>query len=326
MKSNKSRSIGQRITALYCRLSRDDELKGDSNSIVNQKEMLARYAAEHNFDELKFFVDDGYSGTNFERPAWKELMELAEERMVGTIIVKDLSRLGRDYIKVGMYTDIIFPKLNIRFIAVNNAVDSDDEHDNDMLPFINIFNEFYAKDTSRKIRAVFKAKGLSGKPMCSHPPYGYVKDPKDKYHWIVDEDAAENVREIFRLCIEGYGMYEIAGILTNRRIMNPTAHAKSKGLTPPDNRIRVDDYTWTSSTIAKMLTRQEYLGHTVNFKTYRISYKHKKLHKSAPEDIMIFESTHEAIIDRESFNRVQEIREHRRRRNHSDIEVRTVSS
>ncbi len=303
-----------KITALYCRLSRDDELKGDSNSIINQKHILKSYADEHALGNIQYFVDDGYSGTTFERPAWKRLVRKIKRGEVATIVVKDLSRLGRDYIKVGMYTDIVFPEAGVRFIAINNAVDTAYEYDNDMLPFINIFNEFYAKDTSRKIRAVLRAKGMEGKPLSSHLPYGYVKDPEDKYHWLVDEEAANVVREIFRLCLEGYGISRIANIITSRHILNPTAYAKSKGLTRPDTRIHVDDYTWSANTIARMLARQEYLGHTVNFKTYRKSYKQKKLLKSAPEDIRIFYDTHGAIIDQETFDKAQMIRDHRRRR------------
>ncbi len=309
MKSSK-----QKITALYCRLSRDDELKGDSNSIVNQKRMLKDYAAEHGFKNAEYFVDDGYSGTDFERPAWRSLSRRIKRGEVSTLIVKDLSRLGRDYIKVGIYTDIIFPEAEVRFIAINNAVDSASDYENDMLPFINIFNEFYAKDTSRKIKAVFRSKGMSGKPLASHPPYGYIKDPEDKYHWIADREAAANVKEIFELCRIGYGISRIANIMSARHILNPTAYARSKGIARPDNRKHIDDYTWSANTIARMLSMQEYLGHTINFKTYRRSYKQKKILRSAPEDQVIFKNTHEAIIDTETFDEVQIIRSNRRRR------------
>ncbi len=309
MKSSK-----QKITALYCRLSRDDELKGDSNSIVNQKRMLKDYAAEHGFKNAEYFVDDGYSGTDFERPAWRSLSRRIKRGEVSTLIVKDLSRLGRDYIKVGIYTDIIFPEAEVRFIAINNAVDSASDYENDMLPFINIFNEFYAKDTSRKIKAVFRSKGMSGKPLASHPPYGYIKDPEDKYHWIADREAAANVKEIFELCLIGYGISRIANIMSARHILNPTAYARSKGIARPDNRKHIDDYTWSANTIARMLSMQEYLGHTINFKTYRRSYKQKKILRSAPADQVIFKNTHEAIIDTETFDEVQIIRSNRRRR------------
>ena len=302
-----------KITALYCRLSRDDELQGDSNSIKNQKAILQKYAADNGFSNVSLFVDDGYSGTTFDRPDWQRLMGLVDDGKVGTIIVKDMSRLGRDYLKVGMYTEMIFPNADIRFIAINNGVDSENQTENDMTPFINIFNEFYAKDTSRKIRAVFKAKGQAGKPLCTNPPYGYVKDPEDKTHWIVDEDAAEVVRDIFRLCVQGYGVSQIAKEITKRHIMNPTAHAKANGIGIPDNRGGDNDYVWADSTISHMLSRQEYLGHTVNFKTYRKSYKQKKQLKHDPSDWQIFKNTHDAIIDQETFDIVQRIRDGRRR-------------
>ena len=303
-----------KITALYCRLSRDDELQGDSNSIKNQKAILQKYADDNGFRNTSLFVADGYSGTTFDRPDWNRLIELVDDGKVGTIIVKDMSRLGRDYLKVGMYTEMIFPNADIRFIAINNGVDSDNQSENDMTPFINIFNEFYAKDTSRKIRAVFKAKGQAGKPLCTNPPYGYVKDPEDKLHWIVDEEAAKVVRDIFRLCVQGYGVSQIANEINKRHIMNPTAHLKSLGIGVPDNREdEHDDYRWQGSTISHMLSRQEYLGHTVNFKTYRKSYKQKKQLKNDPENWQIFENTHEAIIDQETFDIVQRIRDGRRR-------------
>ena len=303
-----------KITALYCRLSRDDEMQGDSNSIRNQKSILQKYADDGGFTNTAFFVDDGYSGTTFDRPDWNRLMELVDSGKVGTIIVKDMSRLGRDYLKVGMYTEMVFPNAEVRFIAINNGVDSNNQAENDMTPIINIFNEFYAKDTSRKIRAVFKAKGLAGKPLCTNPPYGYIKDPEDRTRWIVDEEAAKVVRDIFRLCVQGYGVSQIANEISKRHIMNPTAHAKANGISIPDNREDEDNrYKWRGSTISHLLSRQEYLGHTVNFKTYRKSYKQKKQLKNDPKNWQIFENTHEAIIDRETFDIVQRIRDGRRR-------------
>lgn len=311
--NRQSYNAGEKITALYCRLSRDDELQGDSNSIINQKAILQKYTDDNGFRNTFLFVDDGYSGTTFDRPDWNRLMGLVDEGRVGTIIVKDMSRLGRDYLKVGMYTEMVFPNADIRFIAINNGVDSANQSENDMTPFINIFNEFYAKDTSRKIRAVFKAKGQSGKPLSTNPPYGYVKDPEDKTHWLVDEKAAEVVREIFRLCIQGYGVSEIAKEITKQHILNPTAYAKAGGRSVPDNRGGDNDYTWRGSTVSHMLSRPEYLGHTVNFKTYRKSYKQKKQLKRDPSEWQIFENTHEAIIDRETYDIVQRIRDGRRR-------------
>jgi site-specific DNA recombinase len=302
-----------KITALYCRLSRDDELQGDSNSIKNQKTILQKYADDNGFTNTEFFVDDGYSGTNFDRPDWQRLISLVEEGRIGTIIVKDMSRLGRDYLKVGYYTEVLFPGSDIRFIAINNNVDSANQQDSDFTPFLNIINEWYAKDTSKKIRAVFKSKGESGKPLCTNPPYGYIKDPEDKTRWIVDEEAAKVVREAFRLCMQGYGPSQIAKEFTRRRIMNPTAHARKNGINIPDNRGHDDDYVWRGSTIVHMLSRQEYLGHTVNFKTYRKSYKQKKQMKNDPSEWMIFKNTHEAIIEESVFEVVQRIRDGRRR-------------
>ena len=302
-----------KITALYCRLSRDDESQGDSNSIKNQKTILQKYADDNGFANTEFFVDDGYSGTNFDRPDWQRLLSQVEEGNISTVIVKDMSRLGRDYLKVGYYTEVLFPGSDIRFIAINNNVDSANQQDSDFTPFLNIINEWYAKDTSKKIRSVFKSKGQSGKPLCTNPPYGYIKDPEDKTHWIVDEEAAKVVKEAFHLCMQGYGPTQIAKEFSKRKIMNPTAHAKANGVNIPDNRGHDDDYIWRGSTIVHMLSRQEYLGHTVNFKTYRKSYKQKKQMKNDPSEWMIFENTHEAIIEEPMFEVVQKIRDGRRR-------------
>lgn len=302
-----------KITALYCRLSRDDESQGDSNSIKNQKAILQKYADDNGFGNTEFFVDDGYSGTNFDRPDWQRLIAQTEEGNISTIIVKDMSRLGRDYLKVGYYTEVLFPGSDIRFIAINNNVDSANQQDSDFTPFLNIINEWYAKDTSKKIRSVFKSKGQSGKPLCTNPPYGYIKDLEDKMHWVVDEDAAKVVKEAFRLCMQGYGPTQIAKEFSERKIMNPTAYAKASGINIPDNRGHDDDYIWRGSTIVHMLSRQEYLGHTVNFKTYRKSYKNKKQLKNDPSEWQIFENTHEAIIEKPVFEVVQKIRDGRRR-------------
>ena len=302
-----------KITALYCRLSRDDELQGDSNSIINQKAILQKYADDNGFGNTMFFVDDGYSGTNFDRPDWERLIALAEDGKIGTVVVKDMSRLGRDYLKVGYYTEVFFPGLDIRFIAINNGVDSANQQDSDFTPFLNIINEWYAKDTSKKIRAVFKAKGQSGKPLCTNPPYGYVKDPEDKSRWIIDPEAAEVVREIFSLCVKGYGPTQIAKELKRRQIENPVAHARKQGLTLPAKTLDEDPCAWHDSTVARLLTRVEYLGHTANFKTYRKSYKNKKQMHNDRSEWQIFENTHEAIIDQETFDIVQKIRDGRRR-------------
>ena len=301
-----SLETNDKITALYCRLSQDDGLDGDSNSITNQKAILQKYAEDHGFDNIMFFVDDGFSGTSFNRPDWKRLMSLAEDRKIGTIIVKDMSRLGRDYLKVGYYTEILFPDMDIRFIAVNNSIDSDNPQSNDFTPFINYFNEFYAKDTSKKVKAVKRAKGEAGVPLTSNPPFGYIKDPDDKTKWIIDEEAAKVVREIFELCKQGYGVTQIARILSEREnVLNPSAYAASKGRTIPSNRKHVDDYWWQASTISLILSRPEYAGHTVNFRTYRKSFKQRKKLNRDESEWIIFENTHEAIIDPAVFDRVQ---------------------
>ena len=315
--NNKRQSYNaeEKITALYCRLSRDDELQGDSNSIINQKKMLQAYARENHMGNTKFYVDDGYTGTNFNRPGFQELLDDIEMGYVGTIIVKDMSRFGREYLQVGYYTENYFPDHNIRFIAINDNVDCVDGTTDmdDFIPIKNIMNELYAKDISRKVRSAHNTRGRAGEPL-SQPPYGYVKDPQDKTHWLVDEEAAEVVREIFRLCVQGYGVSEIAKEITKQHILNPTAYAKAGGRSVPDNRDSDDDYTWRGSTVSHILSRPEYLGHTVNFKTYRKSYKQKKQLKRDPSEWQIFENTHEAIVDRETYDIVQRIRNGRRRR------------
>ncbi len=299
-----------KITALYCRLSRDDELQGDSNSIVNQKNILSKYAKENGFKNLKYFVDDGFSGTNFNRPSWNDLIALVEDNKVGTIIVKDMSRLGRDYLKVGFYTEVMFVEKNIRFIAINNGIDSANQADSDFTPFLNIINEWYAKDTSKKIRAVMKAKGESGKHLTTRPPFGYMKSPDDKTRWIVDDEAAQIVKKIFALCLEGYGTSQIARILKDKKILTPFSYWNSKGQAFKSSK---NPYNWSADTIAGIIEKKEYLGHTVNFKTYKQSYKSKKKCTNPEEKHLIFENTHEAIIDVDTWERVQELRKNKRR-------------
>ncbi len=299
-----------KITALYCRLSRDDELQGDSNSIVNQKNILSKYAKENGFKNLQYFVDDGFSGTNFNRPSWNDLIALVEDNKVGAIIVKDMSRLGRDYLKVGFYTEILFVEKNIRFIAINNGIDSANQTDSDFTPFLNIINEWYAKDTSKKIRAVMKAKGESGKHLTTRPPFGYMKSPDDKTKWIVDDEAAQIVKKIFALCLEGYGTSQIARILKDEKILTPFSYWNSKGQAFKSSE---NPYNWSADTIAGIIEKKEYLGHTVNFKTYKQSYKSKKKCTNPEEKHLIFENTHEAIIDGDTWERVQELRKNKRR-------------
>lgn len=301
-----------KITALYCRLSRDDELQGDSNSIVNQKAILSKYAKENHFPNPQFFVDDGYSGANFDRPSWSELVALIEDEKVGVLIVKDMSRLGRDYLRVGLYTDVLFPEKGVRFIAISNGIDSAQQQENDFTPFLNIINEWYCRDTSKKIRAVMKSKGEAGEHLCTNPPYGYMKDPDNKKQWIVDGEAAEVVKRIFALCLDGYGPSQIARILKEDKVITPTIHFQQTGRAtrnaPPDN-----PYNWTSDTIADILERPEYQGHTVNFKTYKQSYKSKRTCYNPEEKWLVFENTHEAIIDADTWKRVQELRKNKRR-------------
>ena len=303
---------GEKNTALYCRLSRDDENEGDSNSIKNQKAILGKYASEKGFSNTQFYVDDGYSGTNFNRPDFIRLMDDVNVGLVSTIIVKDMSRLGRDYLKVGFYTEITFPEANVRFIAINDGVDSESAADNDFTPFRNIINEWYAKDTSKKIRAVFKANGNSGKHLCTLPPYGYKKDSEDKQHWIVDEEAAKVVREIYTLCIKGYGPTQIARILTERKIDTPVIYKRKHGL-PVTSLLTEFPEIWCTEAVKKILENPSYLGHTVNFRTRKKSYKSKKKLENPSEEWVIFKNTHEAIINEDTYETVQRIRSVKRR-------------
>ncbi len=297
-----------KITALYCRLSQDDTLDGESNSITNQKALLSKYAAEHGFRNTIFFVDDGFSGTNFQRPGFLEMMKYVEDYSVSTLIVKDLSRLGREYSYMGRLQDFIFPAYDVRFIAINDDVDSA-KGENDFAVFKNVFNDYYAKDTSKKIRAVVKMRGEAGEHLTSNPPYGYVKDPANKKKWVVDEEAANVVRRIFGLCIAGKGPMQIAKILTADKVLTVTAYnAKQKGQAMPENL-----YQWCSKSVAGILERQEYTGCTVNFKTYTKSLKFKKRMENPKENQRIFEGTQPAIIEYGQWERVQALRANKRR-------------
>ena len=303
----KNKNIGvEKITALYCRLSRDDELSGDSNSIVHQKEILSAYAEKRGFGNARFYVDDGYSGTNFNRPDFLRMMDDVNNGLVGTIIVKDMSRFGRDYILVGYYTEIMLPQMDIRFIAVNDNVDSENQADNDFTPFRNIINEWYAKDTSKKIRSVLKAKGNSGKHLSVIPPFGYKKDLHDKEKWIIDEEAAQIVRKIFQLYLEGNTMGGIARILTAEGIETPKLYAENRGI----KHYKAATYPeiWSRISVEYILSNYEYTGSTVNFKTKRKSFKNKKQWIQSKEDWAVFEGTQEAIIDKETFETVQKMR------------------
>lgn len=296
------------ITALYARLSQEDALDGESNSIANQKKILLKYAKDNGFSNPIFFIDDGVSGVTFDRPGWNEMIRLAEAGKVTTVIVKDMSRMGRDYLKVGYYTESFFAECDIRYIAINDGVDSD-KGDNEFTPFRNLFNDFYARDTSKKIRAVMRAKGNAGEHLCTNPPYGYMKSPDNKKQWIVDEEAAAVVKRIFDLCVAGKGPMQIAKILTADKVLTVKAYyAKRDGKTMPDNL-----YRWDYKSISGILERPEYTGCTVNFKTYSKSHKLKKRLQNTPENYRIFPNTQSAIIEEKVFERVQGLRANKRR-------------
>ena len=297
----------EQITALYARLSQEDALDGDSNSIVNQKAVLSKYAADNGFTNPVFFIDDGVSGVTFDRPNFNRMIAEIETGNVATVIVKDMSRLGRDYLKVGYYTEIFFVERDVRYIAINDGVDSA-KGDNDFTPFRNLFNDFYAKDTSKKVRAIKKAQGMVGEHL-TKPPYGYKVDPANKKKWIVDEEAAAVVKRIFDLCIAGKGPMQIAKILKSDKILTTKAYyAKQKGKLLPDN-----PYNWNENSIVGILERMDYCGHTVNFKSYSKSHKLKKRIPTTKEQQAIFHNTHEAIVEEAVFERVQELRANKRR-------------
>lgn len=295
--------------ALYVRLSRDDDNDGDSNSIANQIKILEKYAKEHNITNFKVYKDDGYSGTNFNRPGFQEMLLDIENGNVSMVVVKDMSRFGRNYLEVGMYTEIRFPEFDVRFVAVNDGVDSERD-DNDFTPFRNIINEWYAKDTSKKIRAVFRAKGMSGKRLSTHAPYGYIMDSEGNLQ--VDEEAAPVVRLVFQLAMEGNGPGKIARILREMEIITPSTLIYERTgkcrWYDPNNLC-----TWSSRTIVNLLEQPQYLGHTVNFRTTKKSYKSKKKILNSEDKWVIFEHTHEALITQEQWDIVQKNRQQRRR-------------
>lgn len=314
-----NRQTETKITALYERLSNDDRLLGDSNSIVNQKAMLESYAQQNNFSNLQHYTDDGFSGGNFERPSWKRMVSDIQAGKVGTVIVKDMSRVGRDYLQTGFYTEVLFKQQGVRFIAVSNGVDSTDASSSEFAPFLNIMNEWYLRDCSRKLKAAYRTKGNSGKPTTSHPPYGYRKSPDDKNQWIVDEESAMVVKRIFNLCVEGYGPGQIAKILMNDKIETPSYYWGKQGISAWQSKYDPNrPYDWTSDSVARMLERIEYLGHTVNFKTFRQDYKNNKMLHNPKEKWKIFENTHEPIIDKETWELVQKLRETPKRHDFSD--------
>ena len=305
-------------TALYCRLSVDDGRLGESVSIESQKILLVQYCKDHAIKNYKIYDDDGYSGTNFNRPGFISMYDDIQKGLIDTVIVKDQSRFGRSYIDVGMYVEQ-FKDRGVRFIAVDDCYDSSQGEYDMMFPMRNVINEYYAKDTSRKIRAVFKAKGQSGKPLSSRPPYGYKKSEADKNVWEIDEEAAKVVRRIFQLCIEGYGPTQIAKILTADNILIPAAYGLEKGYYNG-----VPNYKsptrWGDQTVARILEQVEYVGHTANFKTFRKSYKCKKQMDRPKDEWIIFENTHEPIISQQDFDLVQKMRQNvRKMQKHEEI-------
>ena len=291
------------ITAIYCRLSRDDGTETESNSIGNQKKMLTQKAKELGLTNTKYYVDDGYTGTNFNRPAFQELLDDIEMGYISVVIVKDLSRLGRDYVSVGHYTDNYFPEHNVRFIAVNDMVDSD-EGENEIAPFKNVMNEMYARDISRKVRSAHRIRGNMGEPL-SQPPYGYMKSPENKKKWIIDTEAAEVVRDIYRMCLDGMGNEAIARELQNRQILIPMAYWQSKGLNRGGKKTQPNPYKWCKTTVQKILCQQEYCGDVINFKTYSKNFKNKTRIDNPVENWKIFKDVHEPIIDRDTWETVQ---------------------
>ncbi|MCC8128748.1 MAG: recombinase family protein [Clostridiales bacterium] len=302
------RPTEEKITALYERLSRDDEIAGDSNSIVNQKRYLETYAEQHGYTNLVHYTDDGYSGGNFDRPAWKQLVADIEAGKVAILLSKDMSRIGRNYLETGFYTEVMFRQHGVHFIAIANNIDSDDQNSSEFAPMLNIMNEWYLRDCSRKVMAAYKVKGTSGKPVTGGCIYGYKKDPEDKDHWLVDEEAAEVIRHIFRLAASGKGPYQIASILREEKVETPsyylTCHGRGSSKAHyEENR----PYDWNGCSVGNLLSKPEYKGHTVNFRSGKKSYKDKRVNYPQ-EDWLIFENTHEAIVDPETWQLAQQVK------------------
>ena len=303
-----------KITALYERLSRDDDQIGDSNSIVNQKKYLEGYCAQQGYTNFAHYTDDGFSGGTFERPAWKKLVADIEAGKVARVIVKDMSRIGRDYLQTGFYTEVMFRQHGIHFIAIANSVDSNDQNSNEFAPFLNIMNEWYLRDLSRKQKTAIRVKGESGKPTTNSAIYGYKKDPNDKHHWLIDEEAAAVVRRIFRLTIEGKGPYDIARILFEDKVEAPAVYFARKGIGVWKSKTEFAyPYNWSGYIVGQILSKPEYMGHTVNFRSHKQSYKDKNAVMNPKEDWLIFENTHEAIVDAETWELAQKLRKTPRR-------------
>ena len=301
----------QGFTALYCRLSRDDGTEGDSNSVVNQKKLLQKYAKDNGFQNPRVYVDDGYTGTNFNRPAFQQMIEDIELGYISTIIVKDMSRLGRNYLEVGYYTDNYFPQKNVRFIAINDGVDSADG-DNEFAPIRNVINELYARDISRKVRSSYRIRGNSGEPL-SKPPYGYIESPDNPKKWIIDPEAAAVVKRIFQMSLEGKGNETIARILHEEKVLVPTSYMIEKGIRQ-SGRKPTDPCKWMATTVGRILESQEYCGDVINFKTYSRSFKDKRRLANPKENWVIFKDVHEPIVDRETFELVQKSIKNTKRR------------
>ena len=300
------------ITALYCRLSRDDGAEVESNSIGNQKRMLEKKAKEYGLKNTRCYIDDGYTGTNFNRPGFQQMLDDIEAGYVITVMVKDLSRLGRYAPTVGMYMDSYFPEHDVRFIAVNDLVDSN-EGENEIAPFKNVMNEMYARDISKKVRSAHRIRGNCGEPL-GQPPYGYIKDPQNKKKWIIEPGAAEIVREIFKMCIEGKGNETIARILSERKILAPTAYWLDRGIKRGGKKVPKDPWKWKCESVNKILSNQAYCGDVINFKTYSKNFRNKKRLNNPEENWVIFKDIHEPIIDREVFERVQQMKVKTKRR------------
>ena len=310
-----TRQTEEKITALYERLSRDDDVAGDSNSILNQKRYLESYAKQRGYTNIVHYTDDGWSGGNFERPGWKRLVADIEAGKVAHLLCKDLSRIGRNYLQTGFYTEIMFRQYGVHFIAVANNIDSDEQESSEFAPFLNIMNEWYLRDQSKKVAAAYRVKGKAGKPTSNSAIYGYKKDPEDKDHWLVDEEAAAVVRRIFRLAVERHGPYEISKMLTAEKVECPGYYlakqrAKQKKQGKKSGTSMLDKnrpYDWYGNTVSTLLERPEYMGHTVNFRSSKKSYRDKRV-KNAPEDWLIFENTHEAIVEPETWQLAQQVK------------------
>ena len=287
---------------------------GDSNSIVNQKKMLEDYAKQNGYTNIEHFTDDGYSGGSFDRPDWKRMIAGIEDGSIGTVIVKDMSRIGRDYLQVGFYTEVMFKEKEVHFIAIANGVDNQKRESSEFAPFLNIMNEWYIRDSSRKVTTVLRARGMEGKHTTNNAIYGYRKSEEDKNQWVIDEEAAEVVRRIYRMSLEGKGPYEIARILSEEQIERPSYYLAKRGLgTCRSNNNTATPYVWRGATVSDILSKPEYMGHTVNFRSYKESYKDKRAKKTPKEDWVIFKNTQEAIVSEEMWNKVQGLRKTARR-------------